>query len=440
MNRNTLRSLTLSSLLVLWATDAFTQPASSEIYRDSNGYFAVLPPHGWTRKDFPSETVRSKISFHHPTDPRISVLIIAGPTPRDPYTLDDVYAENKAKLDNPPPPLRGGNFELKRTKSSRYEGVTMTISKAGMIESEVVMFVAKNLWYSINFSAGTKEDFNRNARIGRKFIEDFIILDPKKKFTNAEIVQGLAASKKAMAELLEKTGNFGDALLYAQEGRALTPHDKDLEAIEKRLKQKQQRLGTVAGAGEGENATQQKATEWFEKGIKHYRSGEYDEAIKAFTSAIALNPNLAQAYNNRGNSYDKKAQYDKAIEDFNKAIALNPNDASTYLNRGKTSAGKAQYDKAIEDFGKAIALDQNLADAYYSRGLAYRKIDQYEKAIRDYDKAIALKPNDAYAYVNRGAAYLKVGSIDKAISDFRKACDLGNKNGCHNLQWLLENR
>jgi len=117
----------------------------------------------------------------------------------------------------------------------------MTISKAGVIESEVVMFVAEHLWYSINFSAGTKQDFNRNAKLGRKLVEDFIILDPTKKFSDAEIAHSLAASKRALAELLEKMGNFSDALLNAQEGRALNPRDKDLEAIEQRLKRKQQR-------------------------------------------------------------------------------------------------------------------------------------------------------------------------------------------------------
>src|SRR3989338_6791372 len=69
------------------------------------------------------------------------------------------------------------------------------------------------------------------------------------------------------------------------------------------------------------------ASQWFEKGYQHILNKEHDSAIEAYTKAIALDPNDALAYNNRGAAYANKGQYDRAIEDYNKAIALNPNDA-----------------------------------------------------------------------------------------------------------------
>ena len=47
------------------------------------------------------------------------------------------------------------------------------------------------------------------------------------------------------------------------------------------------------------------ASQWFEKGKNYYLNKEYDNAIEAFTKAIALDPNYAHAYNNRGNAYNK---------------------------------------------------------------------------------------------------------------------------------------
>src|SRR3990172_8362478 len=67
------------------------------------------------------------------------------------------------------------------------------------------------------------------------------------------------------------------------------------------------------------------ASQWFEKGHQYAINKKYDEAIEAYTKAIALDPNYAQAYTNRGVAYYNKGQYDRAIEDYNRAIALDPN-------------------------------------------------------------------------------------------------------------------
>jgi tetratricopeptide (TPR) repeat protein len=85
-------------------------------------------------------------------------------------------------------------------------------------------------------------------------------------------------------------------------------------------------------------------------------TGQHDRAIEDYNKAIALNPNYAEAYYNRGNAYYFKGQYDRAIEEFNKAIALNPNDATAYNNRGLAYGKKGHYDRAISDFQRACDM------------------------------------------------------------------------------------
>src|SRR3989344_860516 len=176
------------------------------------------------------------------------------------------------------------------------------------------------------------------------------------------------------------------------------------------------------------------------RGFNYYLSGDIDRAIEDYNKAIAINPNAAEAYYIRGLAYHKKGQYDRAIEDYNKAIALSPNKVAAYNNRGGAYYKKGQHDRAIEDFSKAIALRPNDAIAYYIRGLAYHNNGQYDKAIEDFNKAIALDPNNAEAYHNRGVIYYSNGQYDKAISDFQKACDMGIEVACENLQKALEKK
>ena len=65
---------------------------------------------------------------------------------------------------------------------------------------------------------------------------------------------------------------------------------------------------------------------------------------------LQLNPNLAEAYNNRGNAYAQgKQQYDRAIADYNQALALNSNLAEAYNNRAVAWFFKKDYDKAWAD-------------------------------------------------------------------------------------------
>jgi len=78
------------------------------------------------------------------------------------------------------------------------------------------------------------------------------------------------------------------------------------------------------------------AEEWNEKGISFGtagedeiyflgKAGECEKAIECFDKAIELDPNYAEAYNNRGLVYYRCLnQYERAIEDFNKSIELNP--------------------------------------------------------------------------------------------------------------------
>ena len=69
--------------------------------------------------------------------------------------------------------------------------------------------------------------------------------------------------------------------------------------------------------------------------------GQYDRAIQDYDQAIRLNPNWAEAFNNRGRAYSDKGQHDRAIQDLDQAIRLNPNFAEAFYNRGHAYADKA---------------------------------------------------------------------------------------------------
>ncbi len=53
-----------------------------------------------------------------------------------------------------------------------------------------------------------------------------------------------------------------------------------------------------------------------------------------YTAALGIDPRNAYAFYNRGISHDRSGDYEAAIGDFSSAIALLPSNADFYHNRG----------------------------------------------------------------------------------------------------------
>ena len=154
-------------------------------------------------------------------------------------------------------------------------------------------------------------------------------------------------------------------------------------------------------------------------------SGDYQGAIGGFNQALALNPQLIEAYNGRGEAYGNLGELDLAITDFDYAIALDPDYAVGYGNRGFTYVLKGELDRAIQDFTQAIDLNPQDALVYSNSGLAYLRKGEYDRAVQDFASAIEQARDYAVAYCNRGEAWLHLGEWGNAEADLTAAKSMG---------------
>jgi tetratricopeptide (TPR) repeat protein len=173
---------------------------------------------------------------------------------------------------------------------------------------------------------------------------------------------------------------------------------------------------------------QKYANAYVNRGFAHYKLGNYRQAIENYDKAIEINPKHAMAFNNRGVAYEELGKYRQAIEDYDKAIELNPKYGIAHYNRSVVYGKLGNYRQKFEDLNKYTELDPKNANAYISRGNAYEKLSNYRQAIEDYDKAIELDPKYANAYYSRGAAYYKIGNREQCFEDLKTAARLGDKN------------
>jgi tetratricopeptide (TPR) repeat protein len=169
------------------------------------------------------------------------------------------------------------------------------------------------------------------------------------------------------------------------------------------------------------------ATEWYRKGLTAMRTGNYNEAISAYTKAVRLDPQYVLAYIDRSFAYSKLGNFQQVFENANKAIELDPRNARAYVNRGDAYSRVGNNQQAFKDANKAIELDSKNVMAYVNRGLAYSRLDNNQQAIEDYNKAIGLDPKYALAYVDRSSAYITSGNYQQALEDANTAIELDPK-------------
>jgi tetratricopeptide (TPR) repeat protein len=117
-------------------------------------------------------------------------------------------------------------------------------------------------------------------------------------------------------------------------------------------------------------------------------------------------------------------RYKEALVELDKAIAIDPEQAKAYQNRGAAYNSLARYDEAVADLDRAIKLDPKNAGAHTNAGLAYFMIGRYDRAIEDLSEAVRLAPRNAVVHFNRGNVFAKLGLKDQALADYQAAGDL----------------
>ncbi|NTW52807.1 MAG: tetratricopeptide repeat protein, partial [Chlorobiaceae bacterium] len=152
--------------------------------------------------------------------------------------------------------------------------------------------------------------------------------------------------------------------------------------------------------------------------------GKFEMAISSFDNVIAIKPDLAEAYSNRGNAFLGLKQTEEAIASYDKAIAIRPDYHLAHFNRANALQKLDKYDEAVASFDIAITINPDLTQAWANRGNALKKLRKFNEAVASYDKAIAIKPGFAEAHYNRGAALMELQQQGAAIESFDKAISL----------------
>ena len=159
-----------------------------------------------------------------------------------------------------------------------------------------------------------------------------------------------------------------------------------------------------------------------------------------YASELSENELAAHAFFSIGCLLSEGGKAEKALDAYDTAIRLQPDYAEVYNNRGNIKNGLGCPDDAVADYDTAIRLNPHFAEAYYNRGTQKVLCEELNAAIVDYTEAIRIKPDYAEVYVNRGIAKVGLNRIDEAESDFQIALELAEQQGDDTLKTPIAER
>ena len=103
--------------------------------------------------------------------------------------------------------------------------------------------------------------------------------------------------------------------------------------------------------------------EQYDLGVRYLSEGNYEEAILAFTAAIEIDPNRAEAYVGRGDAYVASGETEEnlaaAQADYEKAIELDETYAEAWLGLADVYIRQGDYDRALEILQEALESTGN---------------------------------------------------------------------------------
>ncbi len=151
----------------------------------------------------------------------------------------------------------------------------------------------------------------------------------------------------------------------------------------------------------------------------------------AVERALAINPQLGEAYASQANIFEHYQRYDDAEASYRLAIELSPNYATAYQwlsdlvfrrSRLRTTESLLLAKKAYELDPGSLIIGFNLATRYRNQGL-------YSIAEHQLNKLIEMEPRFAKAYSGLGRIYaLDLGRYDKSLMAMLRASALDPDN------------
>ncbi|MFI1770357.1 tetratricopeptide repeat protein [Thalassobellus citreus] len=166
--------------------------------------------------------------------------------------------------------------------------------------------------------------------------------------------------------------------------------------------------------------TEPDADTYYNRGNSRYSLQDFEGAKNDYAKAHELDKRFLDALYSLACVKFDLGEFDSAIKDFSSYIKEVPYNSMAYTLRAYAYKSSGNLKSAVQDFNTAVLIEPN-ADSYYNRGIFLMELNYFKEAKSDLTKSLRLNKNNSYAYFYRGSSNLYLGKYHEAISDFSSA-------------------
>ncbi len=171
-------------------------------------------------------------------------------------------------------------------------------------------------------------------------------------------------------------------------------------------------------------------------------AGRYDEAAAKVQQALAVDPDIIEAYSRLGNIYEKAGKHAEAAAEYRRALTLDPEHLLSTFNLALAYRALGKIDEAIVGFERSQQLDPRSGRAHFQLGDIYMQRGDPAKALEVLTRGLALDVDRAPFLVKLAEAHLELKQFDDAERALTEAIQLRADvpRGQYNLALVLEQR
>lgn len=141
-------------------------------------------------------------------------------------------------------------------------------------------------------------------------------------------------------------------------------------------------------------------------------------AARQDAANLLLRDLLRDNYNRYGIVLARQGLFGGALAAFDTVLAIQPEHAVAWSNRGNALHLLDRYEEALASNDQALAIDPHHVDAWHNRALILADLERFEEALACYDRVLALQPDHLLAIGNRGVTLHVLGRMREAIDCF----------------------
>jgi len=135
------------------------------------------------------------------------------------------------------------------------------------------------------------------------------------------------------------------------------------------------------------------AEDYYHKGMKEFKDGDFEEAVIEFKKAVAMDGKYFKAYYALGQSYEKKNKAKEAEDAYEEAVKIQPKNLSAREALGLNCFHQKKFDEAEKNLKEARTLGSKMPEVYYCLGEIEQREHSCKTAIIAFRQALKLDPD-----------------------------------------------